>query len=278
MQEHDIRLIIDGEGIAKLTLNRPTLHNAFDDHLIAGLTARLRELEATPDVRVIILAANGKSFSAGADLNWMKRMAGYSEPENLRDAVALADLMHTLKDHSKPTIARVQGPAYGGGVGLIACCDIAVATRTSQFALTEVRLGLLPAVISPYVVSAIGERMARRYFLTAERIDAMEALRIGLVHAVVDNDEELDRTVATLAAELIKGGPRALAATKNLITTVSRGPVDRRMIEDTAGRIARLRVSTEGREGIAAFLDKRPPDWQKPSNRTIRFRCSTRSS
>jgi methylglutaconyl-CoA hydratase len=150
----------------------------------------------------------------------------------------------------------------GGGVGLIACCDIAVATA-QRSSLTEVRLGLLPAVISPYVVSAIGERMARRYFLTAERIDAMEALRIGLVHAVVDDDEELDRTVATLAAELIKGGPRALAATKNLITTVCRGSIDRRMIEDTAGRIARLRVSTEGREGIAAFLDKRPPDWQK---------------
>jgi len=264
MQEHEIRLTIDGEGVATVTLDRPTLHNAFDDRLIAGLTARLRELETTPDVRVVVLAANGKSFSAGADLNWMKRMAGYSEAENLRDAVALADLMHTLKDHSKPTIARVQGAAYGGGVGLVACCDIAVASRTAQFALTEVRLGLLPAVISPYVVSAIGERMARRYFLTAERFDAVEALRIGLVHALVDDDEALDRTVAGITADLLKGGPRALAATKSLISAVSRGPIDRRLIEDTAERIARLRVSTEGREGIAAFLDKRPPDWLKP--------------
>ena len=170
--EHPIQLSIDGAGVATLTLNRPEVHNAFDDHLIAGLTTRLRELDHTADVRVVVLAGNGKSFSAGADLNWMKRMAGFSEGENLRDAVALADLLHTLSALTKPTVARVHGAAYGGGVGLVAACDIAVASLSASFSLSEVRLGLIPAVISPYVIAAIGERQARRYFLTAERFDA----------------------------------------------------------------------------------------------------------
>ena len=258
--QHPIQLAIDGEGVATLTLNRPEVHNAFDDHLIAGLTTRLRELDHAPDVRVVVLAGNGKSFSAGADLNWMKRMAGFSEGENLRDAVALADLLHTLSALSKPTVARVHGAAYGGGVGLVAACDIAVAGRSASFSLSEVRLGLIPAVISPYVIAAIGERQARRYFLTAERFDAQEALRIGLVHMAVD-DVKLDDAVRGIVGHLSKGGPRAQIAAKDLIAAVTDRPIDRKLVEDTADRIARIRVTAEGKEGVAAFLEKRPPAW-----------------
>lgn len=247
-------------GVATLTLNRPDVHNAFDDHLIATLTARLRELDADAGMRVVVLAANGKSFSAGADLNWMKRMAAYSEAENLRDAVALADLMHTLSTMSKPTIARVQGPAYGGGVGLVACCDIAVGTPAAAFSLSEVRLGLIPAVISPHVVAAIGERQARRYFLTAERFDAAQAQRIGLLHEVVE-EAQLDAAVDALMAQLLKGGPKSQTAAKKLIEAVTNRPIERALVEDTAERIARIRVTAEGREGVAAFLEKRAPGW-----------------
>jgi methylglutaconyl-CoA hydratase len=255
-----IQLSIDGAGVATLTLNRPEVHNAFDDHLIAGLTTRLRELDHTADVRVVVLAGNGKSFSAGADLNWMKRMAAFSEGENLRDAVGLADLMHTLSALTKPTVARVHGAAYGGGVGLVAACDIAVAGLSAAFSLSEVRLGLIPAVISPYVIAAIGERQARRYFLTAERFDAQEALRIGLVHIAVE-DAKLDEAIGDIVAQLTKGGPRAQSAAKALIAAVANRPIDRKLVEDTAGRIARIRVTAEGKEGIAAFLEKRPPGW-----------------
>jgi methylglutaconyl-CoA hydratase len=255
-----IQTHVDARGVATLTLNRPEVHNAFDDHLIVELTARLRELNREHAIRVVVLAGNGKSFSAGADLNWMKRMAQYSEAENLRDAVSLASLMHTLSEMAKPTVARVGGSAFGGGVGLVACCDIAIAARNAQFSLSEVRLGLIPAVISPFVIAAIGERQARRYFLTAERFDAAEALRIGLVHRMVD-DGELDAAVGAIVDELLKGGPRAQAAAKALIGSVVNRPVDQRLLEDTAARIARIRVTPEGREGIAAFLEKRPAGW-----------------
>jgi methylglutaconyl-CoA hydratase len=257
-----IQTSIDARGIATLTLNRPEVHNAFDDHLIAELTAKLREADREHAVRVVVLAANGKSFSAGADLNWMQRMAQYTETENLRDAVSLASLMHMLNGMSKPTVARVNGSAFGGGVGLVACCDIAIATQGALFSLSEVRLGLIPAVISPFVIAAIGERQARRYFLTAERFDAAEALRIGLVHRVVENGE-LDTAVGAIANELLNGGPRAQAAAKDLIAHVVNRPVDQRLLEDTAARIARIRVTPEGQEGIAAFLEKRPAGWSK---------------
>ncbi len=253
-------LRMDARGVATLTLNRPEIHNAFDDRLIAELAHRLREAAHDPEVRVIVLAANGKSFSAGADLNWMKRMARYSEGENLRDAVGLADLMHTISALAKPVVARVQGPAYGGGVGLVACCDIAVGSHAAAFSLSEVRLGLIPAVISPHVVAAIGERQARRYFLTAERFDAAEALRIGLLHTVV-GEAQLDAAVDAVVDHLLKGGPKALAAAKDLIASVANRPIDRRLVEDTAERIARIRVTAEGREGITAFLEKRSPGW-----------------
>lgn len=250
------------DGIATIRMNRPDVHNAFDDVLIAALTAELRRLDELPEARVIVLAANGKSFSAGADLNWMQRMANYSREENLRDAMALAELMRTLDGIKKPTIARVQGAAFGGGVGLVACCDIAIASTEAGFSLSEVRLGLIPSVISPYVIAAIGEREARRYFLTAERFDALEARRIGLVHDVVDAGA-LDEAVANMAAHLIKGGPQALAAAKKLIADVSRRPMDDDLSTETARRIAAIRVGSEGREGLAAFFEKRPPAWTR---------------
>lgn len=251
-------------GVATVTMNRPDVHNAFDDALIAEMTATLASLDADAGVRVVVLAAAGRSFSAGADLQWMKRMAQYSDDENLRDARGLAGLMRTLDRMSKPTIARVQGAAFGGGVGLVACCDMAIAAREAVFCLSEVRLGLIPAVISPYVVQAIGARAARRYFLTAERFDAPEALRLGLVNGVVDATE-LDAAVASLVKPLLAGGPVAIAAAKALIAAVDNRPIEADVIDDTAHRIARQRAGDEGREGVAAFLEKRPPGWTAPS-------------
>ena len=248
------------EGIASVTLNRPQVHNAFDEDLISGLTGALRALERNPEVRVVVLAAEGKSFSAGGDLNWMKRMAMATGKKNLDDALGLAGLMRTLDDLSKPTIARVQGPAYGGGVGLIAACDIAIACREAAFALSEVRLGLIPAVIGPYVIQAMGARRARRYFLTGERFDAAEAYRIGLVHDICEMDD-LDGHVQLAAGQLLMGGPKALAAAKKLIADAAARPLDGELSRDTAARIAELRAGDEGREGVAAFLEHRNAAW-----------------
>jgi methylglutaconyl-CoA hydratase len=248
-------------GVARLTLARPEKHNAFDDVLIADLTTALEEAGADDAVRVVVLAAEGKSFSAGADLGWMKRMAGYSDAENLEDARALANLMRTLNDLPKPTVARVQGAAYGGGVGLVACCDIAVASSSAKFCLSEARLGLIPAVISPYVVAAMGERSARRYFLTSEVFDAHEAYHLRLVH-VIDWRDRIDRHVDSIVAALRANGPAAMAEAKDLIRRVASGPVDAAMVEDTAQRIARVRASEEGAEGVVAFLERRAPTWR----------------
>ncbi|MDR3437730.1 enoyl-CoA hydratase-related protein [Telmatospirillum sp.] len=255
-----LRVETRDDGAAFVTLARALVHNAIDDVMIAELTAVLVRLDATAAVRMVVLAAEGKSFSAGADLGWMKRMAGYGMAENLADAQSLADLMKVLNGLSKPTIARVQGAAYGGGVGLIACCDIAVASETAVFSLSEVRLGLIPAVISPYVIAAMGARAARRWFLTAERFDAAEARRQGLVHQVVAA-ERLDDAVEALLAGLRQGAPGAQAAAKDLIGAVANQPVSELLIADTARRIALLRVADEGREGISAFLEKRAPSW-----------------
>jgi len=244
-----------------LTLNRPERHNAFDDVLIGEMTAGLRELEADPGVRVVVLSSTGKSFCAGADLNWMKRAAGYSPEENLRDAQQLATLMSALNELGKPTIARVQGPAFGGGVGLIAACDVAVATYDAQFALTEVRLGIVPAVISPYVLSAIGERYSRRYMLSAERFSASEAYRIGLLHEIVPGEEQLDEAIAEILDTLLKNGPAAQAECKALIRAVAGLPIDQETIDETTQRITRVRASPEGKEGLTAFLEKRKPSW-----------------
>jgi methylglutaconyl-CoA hydratase len=253
-------LEIDGP-LGLVTLNNPDRHNAFDDALIADLTAALQSLDVQSDVRVVILSAVGKSFSAGADLNWMKRMAGYSLEENLRDAEALGALMNTLHDLSKPTIARVQGAAYGGGVGLVACCDMAVGTLAANFCLSEAKLGLIPAVISPYVIAAIGERAAHRYFLTAERFDAAEAFRLGLLHDLAVDDEAMDEKINDLVGALLGCSPDAINEAKHLIAAVAHRPIDGEVIADTAQRIARVRASHEGKEGVTAFLEKRKARW-----------------
>lgn len=260
-QQQAVTTDIDGTGVARVTLNRPDRHNAFDDDLIADLTALLKRLEQDPQVRIVVLQAIGKSFSAGADLNWMKRMAGYGFEQNYRDSQGLATLMRTLNELDRPTVARVNGAAMGGGVGLVACCDIAVAADSAVFALSEVKLGLIPAAISPYVVTAIGERAARRYFLTAERFDAQTALRLGLVHEVVPADQ-LDACVDGLLATMLGNGPQSMRAAKDLARFVSRGPIDDAMCDETARRIAEQRASEEGREGVAAFLEKRTPAWR----------------
>jgi methylglutaconyl-CoA hydratase len=252
--------LLDGRGVATVTLNRPEVHNAFDDALIASLTQELARLEGDPGVRIVVLAAQGKSFSAGADLNWMRRLADHSIEENERDARALTALMRTLNDVAKPTIARVQGAAFGGGVGLVACCDIAVASEEAKFSLSEVRLGLIPAAISPYVIAAIGQRAARRYFLTAERFPAQEAWRLGLVHEVCPA-AELDRRIEALVSLLLEAGPKASAAAKDLIFSVAGRRVDTELNDETARRIAAIRATGEGREGVAAFLQKRKPNW-----------------
>lgn len=259
---NDLLSKINDEGVATLCMNRPEIHNAFDDHLIAALIAELGRLEADPRVRVLVLTASGKSFSAGADLGWMRRMADYSQAENLQDALQLAELMRRLNGFRRPTIALVQGAAYGGGVGLVACCDMVIASHQASFCLSEVKLGLIPAVISPYVVSAIGSRAARRYFLSAERFGAEEASRINLVHELVAA-EELAARGAEFCRLLLKNGPDAMAAAKDLIAAVTRGPIDQAMRQDTAERIAATRSSSEGCEGLTAFLEKRTPSWVK---------------
>jgi methylglutaconyl-CoA hydratase len=256
-----VLLHTDSHGVATLTLNRAEKHNAFDDVIIADLTTKLKKLDADETVRVVVLTGAGKTFSAGGDLNWMKSMAKFSEKENMEDAMKLAELMEVLDGLSKPTIAKVNGPAYGGGVGLVACCDIAICTEVAKFALTEVRLGLIPAVISPYVIAAIGERQARRYFLTAEPIEAKVAYNMGLVHEVVTPDI-LDETVNMLAAALLKGGPQALIAAKRFIA--EQAGVDSKTVKKkTSELIAKLRTSKEGQEGLTAFLEKRNADWIK---------------
>ncbi|MCJ7555956.1 MAG: enoyl-CoA hydratase/isomerase family protein [Gammaproteobacteria bacterium] len=260
----NILLNVDGRGVATVTLNRPDKHNAFGDELIAELTGLLKQLDQDSAVRVLVLTGAGESFSAGADLNWMRAMAGYSEQENFADALKLADLMATLECMSKPTVARVNGHAFGGAVGLIACCDIALASKKAKFCLSEVRLGLVPAVISPYVMAAIGLRQARRLFLTAEAISAKDARKMGLVHDVA-KPEELDELVEEQVSMLLKAGPRALAEAKRLAKEVAgvSGERQQALRLSTSAMIARLRVGEEGQEGLNAFLDKRPPAWVK---------------
>ncbi len=246
--------------VARLRLDRPDLHNAFDAGLIAALTAALEQVARDADVRAVVIEGAGASFSAGADLNWMRAMAGASEVENRDDAMALARLMRTLDELPKPTIARVHGAAFGGGVGLVACCDIAIGVPEAKFGLTESRLGLLPAVISPYVIAAIGPRQARRWFATAEIFDAEQAHRMGLLHEVAPA-AELDAAVDRQIGLLLKAGPFAAADAKRLVREVLAEPDRDRRDHDNATLIAALRVSTEGQEGLSAFLDKRPPAW-----------------
>jgi methylglutaconyl-CoA hydratase len=252
---------LDARGVAIVTLNRPEIHNAFDDALIAELTSVLESYGADPTVRALVLSGAGKSFSAGADLGWMQRMAGYSYEENLADAAGLARLMNVLDRLPKPTIGLVDGATYGGGVGLVAACDIVIASERASFCLSEVKLGLLPAAISPYVVAAIGARQARRYFQTAEVIPADEARRIGLVHEVVPPEQMAAARDRVLAA-IFQGAPGAQADAKDLVFIVDR-PLSDEVIAETGRRIALRRASDEGREGVGAFLDKREPAWRK---------------
>jgi methylglutaconyl-CoA hydratase len=247
-------------AVALVALNRPDVHNAFDEALIAELTALLLELDRAPDVRAVVLLGAGRSFCAGADLNWMRRMARYGKAENLADARQLARLLSTLANLSKPTIARVHGNVFGGGVGLVACCDIALGAHDATFALSEAKLGLIPATISPYVVEAIGARQARRYFVTAERFTAAEAYRIGLLHDIAPLPE-LDARVNEVLGAMLLAGPRAQVEAKALIRSVAHRPIDARIVESTARHIAMVRASPEGREGVAAFLEKRPAAW-----------------
>ncbi|MEY2633614.1 MAG: hypothetical protein RIR00_2268 [Pseudomonadota bacterium] len=248
------------QQVATVWMNRPELHNAFDETLIAELGAAFAQLDAAPAVRVVVLAGRGKSFSAGADLNWMRRAAQNGVEENLADARRLAGMLRTIAEMSKPTIARVQGAALGGGMGLAAACDIAVASTRAVFATSEVKFGIIPSAISPYVLRAIGPRQAYRYFQSAERIDAARAREIGLVHEAVE-PEQLDARLAELVAALAQGGPCAQTAAKSLIRAVSHQPINDAVVEDTAQRIAHLRATPEAREGIAAFLEKRPANW-----------------
>jgi methylglutaconyl-CoA hydratase len=250
--------------VVTIAINRPDVHNAFDDTLVADLGNALAKLERDAKVRVVILTGTGSTFSAGADLNWMRDMAKAGEADNRLDAEHLAALMHKLNTFPKPTIARVNGAAYGGGVGLIACCDIAIAADTAKFGLTEVRLGLIPAVISPYVIAAIGARHARRLFVTGEVFEAGEALRIGLVHHVVAANR-LDDSTDHILSWLAKGGPVAQHEAKQLALRLGGIAHPDTLLADRklSAQIARLRVSQEGQEGLTAFLDKRQPKWEQ---------------
>ena len=264
---HDETIAVDvRESVAIVVLSRPEVHNAFNATLISELTRSLEALDGDAAVRAVVILGDGKSFCAGADLNWMREMANFGAAENLADANALAAMLKTLHRLSKPTIARVHGPAYGGGVGLVACCDIAFAAQEATFSFSEAKLGLIPAAIAPYVVEAIGARYARRYFLSAERFTAAEAFRIGLVHDIYPLDE-LDARINELLGSLLTAGPRAQDESKALIRAVRAAPIDDTTIADTVTRIARVRGSEEGSEGMAAFLGKRAPAWVPPSVR-----------
>ena len=245
---------------ATVTLNRPEVRNAFNDEVIAELTRTFTQLGQDPQVRAIVLAAEGPAFCAGADLNWMRRMADYSHAENLLDAAQLAEMLRVIYTCPKPTVARIQGDVYAGGMGLVAACDMAVSVDSANYSLSEVRLGLVPATISPYVIRAMGARAAHRYFLTAERFDAAEALRIGFVHAVVSMDQ-LDTRVAELTNVLVSVSPNAVKECKTLLHDVAGQDIDAALIARTVEGIASIRASAEGKEGVQSFLQKRKPDW-----------------
>ncbi|HET9048096.1 MAG TPA: enoyl-CoA hydratase/isomerase family protein [Chiayiivirga sp.] len=257
---HELIQIEHNGAIATLWLNRPDKHNAFDEHLIAAITNGLDQLAADARVRVVVLAGRGKSFSAGGDLDWMRRAADYSHEENLADAQRLADMLRTLATLPKPTIARVHGAALGGGVGLVCACDIAVASEEAFFATTEVRVGLIPATIGPYVLRAIGPRQAQRYFLSAERINAQRARDIELVHDVVSADT-LDAKLDEIAGALLACGPQAQATAKRFVADTANWPIDAALLADSVKAIANIRATDEAREGLSAFLEKRKANW-----------------
>ena len=248
------------ERVATVTLNRPDVRNAFNEQTITELTAAFTALGEVESIGAIVLAAQGVAFCAGADLNWMRKMAGYSHDENRADAIALANMLRTIYLCPKPVVAKVQGDCYAGGMGLVAACDIAVAVEDAHFCLSEVKLGLIPATISPYVIKAMGENAARRYFLTAERFNAREALRIGFVHEVA-TAAALGGQVDIIAQALTSNSPNAVREAKTLVRDIAGQVVTDTLVADTAQRIANIRASNEGREGVQSFLDKRKPSW-----------------
>lgn len=266
MSRHEIqrpetlRVETDKRGVARLTIARPEIRNAFDDILIADLTATLGGLSSDTAIRVLVLTGEGKAFSAGAEMGWMRAAGSRKDHENFQDAMKIAGLMKALDAMPMPTIARINGAAMGGGVGLTACCDMAIAAEGALFALSEVKLGIIPGAISPYVLRAIGARAARRYFLTGERFDAATAERLGLVHQVVPA-EGLDAAVDALIAEILTAGPKAVRAAKALVFSVATKEIDDLVMRDTAQRIAQQRAGDEAKEGLSAFLDKRKPNW-----------------
>lgn len=259
MSYQTLEVALDGR-VATVALNRPEVRNAFNETTIAEITQVFRELGRNGDVRTIVLAANGPAFCAGADLNWMKKMAGYTHEENRADAAQLAEMLRTIYTCPKPVVAKVQGDCYAGGMGLAAACDIIIANEATNFCLSEVKLGLIPATISPYVIIAMGENAARRYFLTAERFSAQEAHRIGFVHQVTAADA-LDAAVADIVKALVTNSPNAVKEAKRLVQDVAGKPLTAELIADTAERIADIRSSEEGKEGVRSFLEKRKPNW-----------------
>ncbi|WP_197388243.1 enoyl-CoA hydratase/isomerase family protein [Ralstonia pseudosolanacearum] len=251
-------------AVATLTLNRPDVRNAFNETVIAELTGAFHALATEDSVRAIVLAGHGPAFCAGADLNWMQKMAGYSDDENRADALRLAEMLRAIHACPKPVVARVHGDTYAGGVGLVSACDIVVAADTAHFCLSEARLGLIPATISPYVIRALGEQASRRYFITAERFTAAEAHRLGLVHELA-GAEALDATVDALTAALVANSPNAVRESKRLVREIAGAPIDDALLADTANRIATIRASAEGREGVQSYLGKRKPNWLLPA-------------
>jgi methylglutaconyl-CoA hydratase len=262
MSDNEFVLLDITDGIARVTLNRPDKFNAFDDAIIATLSGIFDQLAADDNVRAMVLAGNGKHFSAGGDLKWMQRMAEYSFEDNLTDAQALAGMLKKLNDMPKPTIARVNGVAFAGAVGLVSCCDMVVAEEKSAFCISEVKIGLIPATIAPYVIDAIGARAARRYFQTAERFSVQKAQQLGLVSEIVPADE-LDAAVDALLNTVLANSPQALSEAKRLIRDVAYREKTEALINDTSERIAAIRVSEEGQEGLTAFFEKRAPRWQE---------------
>ena len=256
-----IRIERDARGVAMIAMNRPEVHNAFDEVMIREIIEAFRDLGVDESVRVIVIAAEGKSFCAGADLNWMKRAADYDEDQNREDAGELALMLNAIYACPKPVIARVQGNAFGGGVGVVAAADIAIGVADVLFSLSEVKLGIIPAVISPYVIEAIGARYAHRYFVTAERFTGAEAYRIGLLHDLASSVEAMDEQIAVLCTTLLANSPKAIEAAKNLIQAVSQKSIDDELMEDTVERIAQIRSTAEAKEGIRAFLEKRSARW-----------------
>jgi methylglutaconyl-CoA hydratase len=260
MSNSSVILSVDNRGVATVTLDRPEKHNAFDEHVIADLTAAFEQVSADPNIRVMVLSARGKTFSAGADLNWMKRMAKYSTEKNLEDANNLARMFHTLYFMPAPTIASVRGAAYGGGAGLVCCCDIAIAASDVLFAFSETRLGLIPATISPYVIQTIGSKAARHYFITAERFNASRARELGMLLDVLP-DKIIEERVEELVNGILKNGPRAVRAAKQLVFAIEGKHITSDLIQETCQRIADTRASDEGKEGLSAFLERRNPSW-----------------